>query len=48
MNKTLAQRPGGPISQAAPAGVSDRYEPEYEQMQAEIAMLVSLDDTGVY
>jgi hypothetical protein len=36
-----------PISQGAPAGVSDRYEPEYEQLQVEIASLVSPDATGV-
>ena len=36
MDEAFAQRLSNPISTDAPAGVSNRYEPEYEQLQAEI------------
>jgi len=47
MDETLTQLGTEPVSAAAPAGASVRYEPEFEQLQEEIAKLESVDAVPV-
>lgn len=47
MDEALAQLGTDPVSTAAPAGSSVRYEPEFEQLQEEIAKLESVDAVPV-
>jgi type VI secretion system protein VasJ len=47
MDDTLAQLGTEPVNADAPTGVSVRYEPEFEQLQEEIAKLESVDAVPV-
>jgi len=47
MDETLAQLGTEPVSADTPAGASVRYEPEFEQLQEEIAKLESVDAVPV-